>query len=40
MAAAFAKRLLDAFVDAGLDRQQCDFDEVPGIILGSVCECI
>ncbi|CAL1142227.1 unnamed protein product [Cladocopium goreaui] len=30
MAAAFAKRLLDAFVDAGLDRQQCDFDEAAG----------
>lgn len=28
MAAAFAQRLLDAFVDAGLDRQRCDFDEV------------
>lgn len=28
MAAAFAQRLLDAFVDAGLERQRCDFDEV------------
>lgn len=28
MATAFAQRLLDAFEDAGLERQQCNFDEV------------